>query len=496
MKILSASQIKELDEYTIKHEPVDSIDLMERASMDFVNWFIEKFDKNKKVKIFCGPGNNGGDGLAIARILLGKSYKIETFIITSEKTSRDFKINHERLSNLADANYINDEKDIPKIAADEIVIDAIFGSGLARPVTELFAKVIRSINKSEAFVVSVDIASGLFCDQVNNDKNIIEPDYTISFQFPKISFLLSQNEKYIGEWVLVDIGLSKSFIKSVDADYFFTDKDQIKDILKRRTKFSHKGNFGKALIIAGSYSMMGAAVLAAKACLRTGAGLCVSYIPKCGYEIMQTSIPENMVLTDTDPNCITDIPDLNSYNAIAIGPGLGKAETTTSALKKLLERSSLPLVIDADALNILSENKELLDKIPEGSILTPHPKEFERLAGKAVDDYERLEFLKFFSKKIKSYIVLKGAYTAIASPDGKIYFNSTGNPGMATGGSGDVLTGIIVSLLAQGCSSFHSALLGVYLHGYSGDAAAKKLSQPSMIASDIVEGITEFYRNV
>jgi ADP-dependent NAD(P)H-hydrate dehydratase / NAD(P)H-hydrate epimerase len=241
---------------------------------------------------------------------------------------------------------------------------------------------------------------------------------------------------------------------------------------------------------------MGAAVLASKACLRAGVGLCVSYVPKCGYEILQTSIPENMVITDKESDTISGIPDLSSYDAIAIGPGLGKSPKAMNALQALLEKTKVPLVIDADALNLLSENKELLKKIPAGSILTPHPKEFERLAGKSADDYIKLEMLRSFAMYIKSCVVLKGAHTAVCTPEGKIYFNSTGNPGMATGGSGDVLTGIITSLLAQGYSSEHAAILGVYLHGYAGDVAAMAFSEQAMMASDILDGIGEFFKQL
>ncbi|MBX9850283.1 MAG: NAD(P)H-hydrate dehydratase [Cytophagaceae bacterium] len=494
MKLLTSSQIRELDAYTIKQEAIDSVELMERASQAFVNWFTEKFDRNKKIKVFCGPGNNGGDGLAISRLLLGKGYKTETFIIAAEKYSLDFKINEDRLANLARINYIENKSDIPSQSSSEIIVDAIFGSGLSKPVEGIFAEAIKSINASGACIISVDIASGLFTNQHNAKGLIVQPAYTISFQLPKLSFFLPQNERYTGEWILADIGLHEQFIKDADSKFNFTQASDIKPLIKKRNKFSHKGNFGKALIIGGSHGMMGAIVLAAKACLRTGAGLSVTYVPQCGYDILQTALPENMVLTDPEYKFIVGVPELDTYNAIAVGPGLGRAKASVLPLKKLLEESKVTLVIDADALYALAQNKELLEKIPAGSILTPHPKEFERLAGKALNDYHQLELLKQFAIKIKSYVVLKGAYTAIATPEGEIHFNSTGNPGMATGGSGDVLTGIIVSLLAQGYTSFEASLLGVYLHGYAGDIAVKKISEPSLIASDIVEGIGEFYK--
>jgi hydroxyethylthiazole kinase-like uncharacterized protein yjeF len=495
MKILSAKQIKELDDFTIKQEPVSSIDLMERASNAFVQWLIEKFDKNKKIKIFCGPGNNGGDGLAIARMLLGKSYKVEVFSIKSESNSKDFHENKLKLEKLTKLHQVQNRTDIPSFSESDIIIDAIFGSGLNRPAEGLFSDCISAINKSSSTIIAVDIASGLYCDEHTPAGSIIQPAYTISFQLPKLAFFLPENEKYVGEWRLTEIGLNKDYIEKAHTSFYLTTGDSVKGWIKKRTRFSHKGTYGRTLIIAGSYGMIGAAVLAARSCLRTGAGLCRTYVPKCGYEILQTAIPENMVLTDPDFDSITEIPDLKPYTSIAVGPGLGEKEGTKKALTKLLNSTKLPLVIDAGALNIIASEKSLLNIIPAGSILTPHPKEFERLTGPAVNDFERLNQVRSLSEKTKSFIVLKGAYTVIASPQGELHFNSTGNPGMATAGSGDVLTGIIASLLSQGYEPFKAAILGVYLHGYAGDAAAAKLSDAPLMASDIIEGIPAFFKD-
>jgi ADP-dependent NAD(P)H-hydrate dehydratase / NAD(P)H-hydrate epimerase len=495
MKILTEKQIKELDDFTIRQEPVSSIDLMERASNAFVQWFIEKFDTNKEIKIFCGPGNNGGDGLAIARMLLGKSYKVEVFSIQSEHTSKDFQENKIRLEKLTDLHQIQNTGDIPPFSESNLIIDAIFGSGLNRPAEGLFSDCILAINKSGCTVIAVDIASGLYCNEHTPSNSIIQPAFTISFQLPKLAFLLPENEKYTGEWILADIGLHKGYIEKAQTSYFLTYRDDVKGWVKKRTRFSHKGNYGRTLIIAGSYGMIGAAVLAARSCLRTGAGLCRTYIPKCGYEIVQTAIPENMVLTDPDFESITDIPDLTPYTSIAIGPGLGEKEATKKALTKLFNSTKLPLVIDAGALNIIASDKSLLNLIPSGSILTPHPKEFERIAGPSANDFERLKQLRSLSEKTKSFIVLKGAYTTIATPQGELHFNSTGNPGMATAGSGDVLTGIIASLSSQGYEPFKAAVLGVYLHGYAGDAAVAKLNSAPLMASDIIDGIPAFFKD-
>jgi ADP-dependent NAD(P)H-hydrate dehydratase / NAD(P)H-hydrate epimerase len=493
MKIITAKQISELDAYTIKNEPISSINLMERAAQAFTVWFNDHFNNAQKIFIFCGPGNNGGDGLAIARLLMERNYSPEIYIIKSLNYSKDFIVNEERLAKLCGIKYITATKDIPALSSSVIVIDAIFGSGLNRPVEGIFAECILTINKSKTIIVAVDIASGLYSDRHTESTTVIEPTFTISFQLPKLAFLLPENEKFTGEWHILDIGLSREFLSQVETPYYFTDAESIKGWVKKRGKFSHKGTYGKSLIIGGSYGMMGAVVLAAKACLRTGTGLCKTYIPKCGYEIVQNSIPENIVLTDPSFDTISEIPDLKPYNAIGIGPGLHESETTKIALAELFRRTQKPLVIDAGALNIIASDKSMLDIIPPLSILTPHPKEFERLAGSARDDFDRLILAKQLAIKIKSYIVLKGAYTVICTPEGTFYFNSTGNPGMAKAGSGDVLTGIITSLLSQDYEPLKAAILGVYIQGFAGDAAMTKYGEASILASDIIDGIHSFF---
>ncbi len=495
MKILNAVQIKELDKFTIENEPIESIKLMERASTAFVRWFTEKFHKEQRIVIFCGSGDNGGDGLAIARMLLQKMFEVTIYHVPSKDTSSNYQINEERLSHLGFINVISKVKDISPIKSDAIIIDALFGSGINKPVTGLYAETINVINDSKATVVAIDMPSGLYLDKQNESDAIVKAQYTISFQVPKLAFMLPQHEEYVGDWYILYIGLSRECIEATETNYYYSDEHLIKTLVRTRSKFSHKGNYGKALIIAGSYGMMGAAVLSAKGCLRTGAGLVKVYVPEAGFFVLQNDLPEVIVLLDQNPEIITDIPKLDEYTAIGIGPGIGQKPETIKALEKLLTNTKIPLVIDASALNILAANKTLLTKIPANSIITPHPKEFENLVGKSANDYDRLEKAKAFSKQYNIYIVLKGAHSTIINPQGIIYFNSTGNPGMAKAGAGDVLTGILTALLAQGYNSNDAALLGVFLHGYAGDAAARKFSQPSMIASDIIDGITYFFKD-
>ncbi|WP_028981286.1 bifunctional ADP-dependent NAD(P)H-hydrate dehydratase/NAD(P)H-hydrate epimerase [Sporocytophaga myxococcoides] len=493
MKILSADQIRALDAFTIQNEPISSIDLMERASATFVNWFIEHFNPDREVYIFCGPGNNGGDGLAVARLLTQVQYSVKVFVFPSDKYSADFEINFRRLEKLITISKISSTEHIPVFPKAAVVIDAIFGSGLSRPVGGLYADVIKSINESSTIKIAIDIASGLFCDSNNEDSVKVKVDYTFTFQLPKLSFLLPQNEKFTGSWIARDIGLDKTFIEDQSSVFSYVNEGEIFPLVKPRKKFSHKGDYGKALIMAGSFGMMGAAVLSGKACYRAGAGLVKFYTPKCGVQILQSALPEAILSADPEENFISKLPDLAGFNAVAAGPGWYEGDESTNVLRLLFENKNLKLVLDAGALNVLSKNKDLLKSLPDNTILTPHPGEFKRLAGDFPDDYSRLDGLRKFSAKYKCIVVLKGANTMVASPDGNVSFNSTGNPGMATAGSGDVLTGIIVSLLAQGYTPSFSAKLGVYLHGYAGDSAASKYGTASIIAEDIIEGIKDFY---
>jgi NAD(P)H-hydrate epimerase len=473
---------------------------MERAATQCFNWIKSHISKSNKFKIFCGTGNNGGDGLVIARLLLDKNCDVDVFIVKfSAKLSDDFKTNFERLIKYKKVSItdILKNSEFPFISPDDIIIDAIFGTGLSKPVKGFTGELIEHLNKSMARIISIDIPSGLFGD-INFGKKgaVIRANHTLTFQQPKLSFLFSSNACYVGDWQVLNIGLDKEFINSVKTKDFYIDISDCKSVYKPRTKFSHKGNYGSALIVSGSYGKTGAAVLSAKACLKAGVGLLTVQIPKSGYQIIQTAVPEAMVETDSCESYISDVVDIKSFNAIGIGPGIGTKAETQKVLKMLIQNSANPLVIDADAINILSENKTWLAFLPKGSILTPHPKEFERLVGKKTTDTERYELQKALSVKHSVYIILKGANTSISCPDGSCYFNSTGNPGMATAGSGDVLTGILLGLLAQGYSSLETSILGVFLHGLAGDLAAERYGFESTTAGDIIAYLGIAFRKI
>lgn len=501
MKILSAAQIREADAYTIANEPVSSTALMERAASACFEWIVKHFDKSHSFKIFCGVGNNGGDGLAIARKLRNDGYNTEVFILRfSNKCSEDFLINEKRLDGLKIKITDLSEESFHEFGAPgknekQVIIDAIFGSGLSRPVTGFAAEIIKKINKSESTVISIDIPSGLFCENNagNTRENIIKANFTLTFELPKLAFFFPENGENVGEWKLIPIGLDQEFISETAGKFFFITRKTACRILRPRKKFSHKGTYGHALLICGGYGKMGASVLAARACLRSGAGLTTAHIPECGYEVMQTSVPEAMVSVDESDQFITGHPHLEKFSAIGAGPGLGAEKQTGNMIKLLIQNSPAPLVIDADAINIISENKTWLSFLRRQSIFTPHPKEFERLVGKSSDDFERLEMQIAFARKFNSYVILKGAHTSIACPDGEVFFNSTGNPGMATGGCGDVLTGILTGLSAQGYSLKETCVLGVYIHGLAGDIAAEKKGFEALIAGDLIDSLGEAF---
>ena len=497
MKILSTTQIRALDQYTIQHQPISSIDLMEQASAAFCDWFMEQFSHfiDQQIYIFCGPGNNGGDGLAIGRLLQHRFFHINIIHCNiSEKVSDDFAINLERLPLREGLTYQKLEKNdnFSKLPEGSIVIDAIFGSGLSRPIIGYWAQLIAYINSLDVTRISVDIPSGLFAEAQSGGA-IIKADHTLAFQVPKLAFFMPQNFPYVGQWHIRPIGLSQSFIQETKTAYHYIDLAFAKPLFKRRRKFDHKGTYGKALLVVGSHGMAGAATLSAKAALRAGLGLLTLYVPKTLYTILQIAVPEAMVKVDDNDKDLSELPDTTTYNAIGIGCGLGRATVTKEALSKITNIKQA-LVIDADALNIIAASEQGVGHLPKGCIITPHPKEFERLFGKTGNDFERLGVAIQNAQSLGIFILLKGAHTCVACPNGEVYFNSTGNPGMATAGSGDVLTGIITSLLAQGYSAKEAAILGAFLHGLAGDLSAKEVGQEALIASDIIEGISKAYQ--
>ena len=501
MKILTSSQLKELDKYTIAHEPIASIDLMERAAIALTNAIIRRWDKAFKMVVFAGPGNNGGDALAVARMLSQRGYHVEVFLFnTKGKLSEECQTNLERLKMCGSVYFteISTQFDPPELTESHVVIDGLFGSGLNKPLSGGFAAVVKYINASKAQVAAIDIPSGLMGEDntYNIRQNIVHADVTLSIQLPKLSFLFPENEDVVGEWELLDIGLKQSYIDATASPFSILGEEVIRPIIKPRKRFAHKGSFGHGLLIAGSYGMAGASILSAKACLRSGIGLLTVHTPIHNHDILQISVPEAIVQTDIHERYFAQPTDLSRYKAIAIGPGLGQEEDTALAMMEQIQGSNLPIILDADAINILSTHRNWLSRLPKRCILTPHLGELERLIGKCMDTYERLTKVKELAAYLQSYIIVKGAWTTIVTPEGEYFFNPTGNPGMATGGSGDVLTGILLALVAQGYSREEACKLGVYIHGLAGDIAAEDMTETGMISSDIINALPNAWKKI
>lgn len=492
MKVFSASQMRYCDNYTIINEPISSIDLMERASSKLYEWLVVHFDKTTRFELFAGYGNNGGDALALGRLLAeGGFLNIKLYLLNfNDNYSQDNIENQQRLRNIVgcDLVLLKNIDELPVIHKDAFVIDGLFGSGLTRPIEGEIAEIINHINESENKVISIDIPSGLFTgSNIVNGGSIIEASYTLSFQLAKLPFFIAECGKFVGDWHLLDIGLSKEFVEKEKADTFYLQKGDVAKLIRQRGKFDHKGNYGHAFLVAGSYQQTGAAILSARACLRAGVGLLTVHVPESAYGIMQAAVPEAMLCIDETELNYCEVQVIQRFSSVGVGPGIGKKTSMKNALAKLIDNVDDAMVLDADALNILAENPELKTMIPKHSILTPHPKEFDRLTKEHKSSEERLESQLKLAKELDCIIVLKGANTCIATSQGDRFFNSTGNPGMATAGSGDVLTGIILSLLAQGYRSVDAALIGVYVHGLAGDIAAENIGEQALIASDVID---------
>ncbi len=500
MEIFSADQIRAWDEYTIQHEPITSIDLMERAAASCLSWLEKAGYLGRSFSIYCGKGNNGGDGLVLARLLSALDCTVSVHILEfGNLGTDDFQANLARLHPTpVEVRFIQGEEHFHPVPPGDVLIDALLGSGLNRKLEGVTALLVDHLNRSGNEILAIDIPSGLFVSRSSRGNTVIRATHTLSFQVYKPAFLLPENEAWVGEIHILDIGLHPGFLATTQSEAELLDPDIIGAIFKPRNSFANKGNFGHALLVTGSYGKIGAAVLSGRSCLKSGAGLVTILVPGCGYSILQTTLPEAMVLTDPDQKMHTTLPpgDLDKYSVVGVGPGLGTDQLTVDFLRDLLQRFRKPMVIDADALNILSTHPELMAQLPPYSILTPHPKEFERLFGPSPDDYARLDKAREQAKKLQCIIVLKGHYTYIAMPGGKSYFNSTGNAGMAKGGSGDVLTGILTALLGQTYSPGEAALLGVYLHGLAGDLAAVEHSQESMLPSDLTEHLGKAFQTI
>ncbi|MXN93108.1 NAD(P)H-hydrate dehydratase [Flavobacterium sp. Sd200] len=492
MKIFDTKNIREADKITISNQGITSVQLMERASFEVFLWLKKHFaDKETTFHIFCGQGNNGGDGLVVARLLKEDNYPVVVDIVQGAgKPTPEFDV---ALALIKQTGLeCNTEEDYEFEKGKLIYIDAIFGIGINRELSADVKEVIDRINQHNGQVISIDAPSGLFMDKPT--EVAVESDVVLTFHFPKLAFYLPGNNDFVNKIEILDIGLDKEFVSGLSSYYHLVNTKYACRHYRPVKPHAHKGTQGHALIVGGSHGKIGAVCLAAKAALKSGCGLVTAYLPECGYNIIQTSLPEAMALTDGDRH-ITKISFDLQPKAIGIGPGLGQHPETQQAFYELLKASTIPLVIDADALNILSYNKEWLSLLPQHSVLTPHPKELERLVGKWQDDFDRLEKIKQFSKTYNVIIVAKDSHTMVCNGS-EIYINSTGNAALATGGTGDTLTGIITGLLAQGYPSADAAIFGVYLHGLTADIAVSETGHQAFTASDVINYTGKAYLKI
>lgn len=494
MKIFTSAQIHELDKYTIQHEPIKSIDLMERAAKAITETVMRRWSNETPIVVFAGPGNNGGDALAVSRMLATQGYDVKVYLFNiSGRLSDDCAANRQRVidcKRIKAFMEVTTKFDPPTLQAGDLVIDGLFGSGINKPLAGGFAALVRYINQCPARVVSIDMPSGLMTEDnsFNVRSNIIKADLTLTLHGKKLSMFLADCQEFLGEIQVLDIRLSDEYVKKTDALYTLLEESNIRPRILHRDDFAHKGSMGNALLVAGSYGMSGAAVLAARACLRAGAGKVTVHTPRKNYGIMQVSVPEAVLQMDHEETYFSEAVDSDNFDALGIGPGLGQLENTAIAFIAQLKRTQCPIVADADALNILANHRAWIPQLPKDIILTPHPKEFDRLSSVASNgSYERLQRAKDMAQNLHAYIILKGHYSALCLPDGHVVLNPTGNSGMATAGSGDVLTGIITGLLARGYQRRDACEVGMYLHGLAGDLAAKDLGKESLVASDIIK---------
>lgn len=498
VKIYTAEQIREIDAYTIANEPITSINLMERASAAFAQKFMERWGSSVVLKVFAGPGNNGGDALAVSRILACQGYRVSVYLFnTKGSLSPDCQTNKIRLRECRNINFVEVTSSFapPVLNEGDVVIDGLFGTGVTRPLNGGFASVVKYINASPATVVSIDVPSGLICEdnEYNVVDHIIKADYTFTFQYPKLSFFFPENEEYVGEWSVLDIRLMEPKSEDFTTPYTFGESKDIAKMLRERSRFAHKGSAGNAVLVAGKNGMAGAAILSSKACLRSGAGKVTVHTQECNVVPLHIAVPEAVLSVDEDKDRFSKSFPMHGFDAIAMGPGIGTEPSTAQAMIEQIKLSRVPIVLDADAINILGDHKGWLLQLPQNCILTPHKKELFGLVDTTVTSFDQLNKTIDLCTRQQIYIVIKGAFSAIVSPDGSVCFNPTGNPGMATAGSGDVLTGVILALLAQGYEPDHAVKLGVYIHGLAGDVAAETRGYEGVIASDIVECLPEAF---
>lgn len=495
MKIFSNEEIQYIESYTIENEGVSSMELINRVARGVVSEIRNRWNSDTPTVIFAGPGNNGADALAVGVKLIENGFDPEIYLfnIGGRNLSEDCRLIRDRMKEIPELNFteVTQNFSMPQLTPQHLVIDGLFGSGLTSPLEGGFRMLVQRINESGASVVSIDIPSGLMAD--NNEgqifRDIIHADLTLAIQTPKHSFFCPDTAELVGEWKALNIGLSKAAMKNVSPDNYLVEEIDARRHLQKRNPFCSKADFGSIAIVAGCYGMMGAALLATQGALRSGVGKITAISPRCGFNIIQQGAPEAMFQADHHDIIITNVVLKNEYTAVAIGPGLGTHEMTVDAVERFIASAKRPVVVDADALNCIAKRPSILYNLPLLSILTPHAGEFDRLFGAQKSHESRIAKAREVAQTYNIFIVLKGRFTSIIRPDGKVFINSSGSPAMATAGSGDVLTGILAGMLGQGYRPEIAAMLGVYIHGLAGEIAEKQNGIYGATAGDIARNV-------
>lgn len=494
MKILTVPQIREADQFTILNEPISSIDLMERASIAVANWVKDNYTTEHEIVVLAGSGNNAGDGLAVARLLSELKYKVTVSLVHGETGSVEFEYNLNRLKDETTVSITSGL--LTDFPFKVIFMDAILGSGLSKPIEGVLSSFINIINNTKGVKVAVDISSGLFADKASTNQTIFKADYTLTFQFPKLAFMMPENHEFVGDFHVLDIGLHHEFISKVSTDYSIFKPTVVLQEKLKVSSVAHKGNRGRATIVAGGHGRMGATLLAAKGALHSGIGLLsVQSCPTC-INVIHNHIPEALVLKDENEYALGSYLEYENQEVVVMGPAIGLADKTIRLLRELLESYKGQLILDADAITILAEHRELLEILPEGTILTPHLGEFRRLVGDYSNSFDTLMQLSSFCKHHKVVVVLKGMYSAVCNQEGKISFNSTGNQGMAKGGSGDLLCGILAGISPRIKNPFETAQLAVFLHGLAGDISLEQYGDNFMTPSTMISNLKDAFRQL
>ena len=476
MKIGNSELIRSIDNYCINDLGIPSIVLMENAALKVIKNI--DFKKFKSFTIVCGTGNNGGDGLAVARQLFSMNMKIDVFIVGNHSMSKDCFANYNILKNIGiDIKHIITSEDMinlrEALLENDMAIDAIFGVGLTRKIEGIYEEVIKSINKSNSYIMAIDIPSGMKCDSFGILGTSIEANKTISFEVYKKGFLDYEGEKYTGTIIVEKIGVPEYVVNKFHHKEYLTEIGDVKNIIKKRNKCAHKGDFGRITIMAGSENFTGAAYISTEAAVRSGAGLVTLCTKKSILDILKSKLVEAMSMSYED---IAFEGVISNSDSIAIGPGMGNNELTLKCVKNILSKNGCPVVLDADALNVLKGNLELLKNSKRKIIITPHMGEMSRLTGVDVESLieNRIGIAVNFAKEYKVIVLLKG-YNTIITDGNEVYVNSTGNSKMASGGMGDALTGIVASFIGQGYEPLEATIISAYIHGYCGDILSKDM---------------------